>query len=186
VELVEIIVIAVGLAMDAFAVSIVSGAAYRQLHLRHALRMAAFFGAFQAVMPLVGYLAGYAVRAYIITWDHWVAFGLLAFVGSKMLFEAFEISPKRHNYDPANIAILLTLSVATSIDALAVGITLSLITEMILTAVLIIGVVTFALSYLGTVLGKRFGHLFEWKIEAFGGIVLIAIGVKILLQHLLA
>jgi putative Mn2+ efflux pump MntP len=185
-QLFQIVVIAIGLAMDAFAVSIVSGAAYRQLHIGHALRMAVFFGAFQAVMPLVGYMAGYTVREYVVAWDHWVAFGLLLFVGGKMLFEAFEISPKRQSYDPANLAMLLMLSVATSIDALAVGITLSLITEKIIAAVLLIGAVTFILSYAGTVVGKRFGHLFEWRIEAFGGIVLIAIGVKILLEHLLS
>ena len=179
-----IIVMAVGLAMDAFAVSIVNGAAYKRLHIKHALLIAAFFGGFQAIMPLIGSLAGLTVKQYIEVYDHWIAFGLLGAVGGKMIYESFKIKPARQNRHPANISVLLVLSVATSIDAFAVGITLSLITASIAVAVIIIGLVTFALSYLGVFIGKKFGHFFESKIEAFGGIVLIAIGLKILLEHL--
>jgi len=182
--LITIIVIAIGLAMDAFAVSIVSGAAYKRLHLRHALRIAVFFGGFQAIMPLIGSLAGLSVKQHIADYDHWVAFGLLGAVGGKMIYESFKIKPARANRSPANIPVLLVLSVATSIDAFAVGITLSLITASIAVAVTIIGLVTFVLSYLGVFIGKKFGHFFENKIEALGGIVLIAIGLKILLEHL--
>ncbi len=182
--LITIIVIAIGLAMDAFAVSIVSGAAYKRLHTKHALRIAVFFGGFQAIMPLIGSLAGLSVKQHIADYDHWVAFGLLAAVGGKMIYESFKIKPAQANRSPANIPVLLVLSVATSIDAFAVGITLSLITASIAVAVTIIGLVTFVLSYLGVFIGKKFGHFFENKIEALGGIVLIAIGLKILLEHL--
>ena len=183
-ELATIVLIAVGLAMDAFAVSIVTGSVYQELRIKHALRMALFFGAFQAVMPLVGSLAGLGLKGHVEAWDHWIAFGLLAFVGGKMIFEAFEIKSAEKNLDPSNLLILLTLSIATSIDALAVGFTLSLLTTSLTLAVSIIGLITFGLSYLGVSIGKRFGHFFEAKIEVLGGLILIGIGVKILVEHL--
>jgi putative Mn2+ efflux pump MntP len=183
-NLITVVFVALGLAMDAFAVSIVTGSVYRELHIRHALRMAVFFGGFQAVMPLVGSLAGLGLKTYISPYDHWIAFGLLAFVGGKMIYEAFEIESAERNLDPSNLMILLVLSVATSIDALAVGVTLSLLTSSIALAVLVIGLITFVLSYAGVTIGKRFGHFFESKIEIVGGLVLIAIGLKILLGHL--
>jgi len=181
---ITIVIIAVGLAMDAFVVSIISGSAYRQLHVRHALRMALFFGAFQAFMPLVGSLAGLTLREYITHCDHWIAFGLLAAVGGKMIYESFKIKSVEENPDPSNIFVLLVLSVATSIDALAIGITLSLLAGSIVVAVIIIGLITFVLSYLGVYIGKRFGHFFESKMEALGGIILIGIGTKVLIEHL--
>jgi putative Mn2+ efflux pump MntP len=185
-HLFTIIVIAVGLAIDAFAVSIVSGSAYKQLHVKHALRMAVFFGGFQAVMPLLGFLAGLSVKEYIESYDHWIAFGLLSAVGGKMIYESFKMKSIDEKFDPSNLFVLLILSIATSIDALAIGITLSLITNSIILAVIIIGLVTFVLSYFGVYIGKRFGHFFENKIEAVGGIILIGLGVKILFEHLLS
>ncbi|MBE0536600.1 MAG: manganese efflux pump [Phycisphaerae bacterium] len=185
-ELLTIIVIAVGLAMDAFAVSVAAGAGYRKLRIHHVLRMAAFFGAFQAVMPILGWLAGLSFRAAIDAYDHWVAFAILVVIGVKMLYEAFKIKQAENPSNPANLAILLTLSVATSIDALAVGVTLSLITDSIAMAVVIIGLVTFVLSYCGCIIGKRIGHLFENRIEILGGCILIAMGLKILISHLIA
>ena len=184
-EFVTIMVIAVGLAMDAFTVSIVSGSAYKQLHLKHALQMALFFGAFQAFMPLVGALAGLSVKEHITGWDHWVAFALLAGVGAKMIYESLRMKPEKQDRDPTNILVLLALSIATSIDALAVGITLSLLVTSLAIAVAIIGLVTFILCYLGVCIGKKFGHFFESKIEALGGLILIALGLKILARHLL-
>ena len=184
-ELITISIIAIGLAMDAFAVSVVSGSVYRQLHVKHALRMAVFFGGFQALMPLIGSLAGLCAKDYIIDYDHWVAFGILGAVGGKMIYESFKIKSVEDNYDPANIIVLLILSVATSIDALAVGLTLSLITHSIAAAVIVIGLITFVLSYLGVWIGKRFGHFFENKIEILGGLILIGLGIKILIKHLL-
>lgn len=182
---ITIIVIAIGLAMDAFAVSIVSGTAYKQLKLKHAFRIAVFFGAFQAFMPLVGSLAGLGVKQYIASYDHWIAFGLLIAVGAKMILESFKIKPTEKIFDPSNVLVLLVLSLVTSIDALAIGITLSLITTSIVTAVIIIGLVTFVLSYLGVLVGQTFGHFFENKIKAIGGMVLIGLGVRILFEHLL-
>ncbi len=184
-ELVTIIVIAVGLAMDAFVVSIVSGSAYKQLHVKHALRMALFFGAFQAFMPLIGSLAGLSFKDYITDYDHWVAFALLVAVGGKMIYESFKIKSGEDNPDPSNVFVLLVLSIATSIDALAIGITLSLIISSIALAVITIGLITFALSYAGILIGKKYGHFFENRIEALGGLVLIGIGIKILCEHLL-
>jgi putative Mn2+ efflux pump MntP len=186
VHLASILLIAVGLAMDAFAVSIVTGSVYRELHVKHALRMALFFGGFQAAMPVIGFLAGLGMKEYIVHVDHWVAFGLLSFVGGKMVFEAFQIESAEKNRDPSNLLILLALSIATSIDALAVGITLSLLTSAIALAVTLIGLITFGLSFAGVYLGKRFGHFFESRIEIVGGLILIAIGLKILIEHLSA
>jgi putative Mn2+ efflux pump MntP len=185
-ELITILFLAVGLAMDALAVSIVTGSIYRELHIRHALRMALFFGAFQSLMPLVGSLAGLSLREYIAAYDHWIAFALLGFIGSKMIYEAFKIEQAEKKLDPSNLLILLTLSVATSIDALAVGFTLSLLVSSLALAVAVIGLITFGLSYAGVSIGKRFGHFFESKIEIVGGLILIAIGLKILIRHLAA
>lgn len=182
--LLTITIIAVALAMDAFAVSIVSGSAYKKLQIKHAFRIAVFFGSFQALMPLIGSLAGMSVREHIAGYDHWLAFGLLFAVGAKMIYESFKITPARQNFNPSNIWVLLVLSVATSIDALAIGITLSFLKVEILKAVVIIGLVTFALSYLGVFIGRKIGHFFENKIEAIGGLILIALGTKILLEHL--
>ena len=179
-----IIIIAVGLAMDAFAVSIVSGAAYKQLKIKHAFRLAVFFGGFQALMPLIGSLAGLSIKQYIANYDHWVAFALLSAVGCKMIYESFKIKPDDKNFDPSNIFTLLILSIATSIDALTVGITLPLLALSLIKAVIIIGLITFLLSYIGVSVGRKFGHFFESKIEALGGLVLIALGAKILLEHL--
>jgi putative Mn2+ efflux pump MntP len=183
-QLLTIIIIAVGLSMDAFAVSVVTGAAYKEMNIRYTLRMAGFFGGFQAFMPLIGYLAGITVKQYLSDYDHWVAFGILGTVGIKMIYESSKLKEEKQTMHPANLALLLALAVATSIDALAVGITLSLITHAITAAVVIIGTVTFGLSYAGVYIGKRFGHFCESKIEAVGGLVLIALGLKILIQHI--
>ncbi|MHC4521207.1 MAG: manganese efflux pump MntP [Planctomycetota bacterium] len=184
-EIITILFLAVGLAMDAFAVSIVTGSVYRELHVKHALRMALFFGAFQALMPVIGSLAGLSLRDHIAAYDHWIALGLLGLVGGKMIYEAFQIKAVEKDVDPANLLILLTLAVATSIDALAVGFTLSLLVTSLVFAVTMIGLVTFALSYAGVAIGKRFGHFFEARIEIIGGLILIAIGIKIFVNHLL-
>lgn len=175
--------------MDAFAVSVVSGSAYRNMCVRCALRMAFSFGAFQAVMPLLGYLAGNTLVAHIAQYDHWIAFFLLAGIGGKMIYEAIKTfnleEPETSAKDPSCPVTLVMLSIATSIDALAVGVTLSLITQHIYATVILIGVITFVLSYIGCEIGKRMGHFFEKKIEIVGGLILIGIGVKILIGHLL-
>jgi putative Mn2+ efflux pump MntP len=185
-EFITVCGIGVGLAMDTFAISIATGGIYRQLHIKHALRMALFFGGFQAIMPLLGWFAGEKLSSYISTYDHWIAFGLLAFIGGKMIYEAFAIKDAESKpQDPSNLAVLLTLSIATSIDALVVGITLTLVTKSIIEAAIVIGVITFIISHIGWHLGKRIGHFFENKIEILGGLILIGIGLKILLGHLI-
>ena len=184
VNLITIIIIAISLSMDAFAVSVVSGAVYKQLRVKHIFRMAFFFGFFQAFMPLVGYLTALSFKELIADFDHWIVFSILTAIGFKMIYESFKMAAVEKNYTVSNLAVLLILSVATSIDALAVGITLSLITDNIVTALVVIGIVTFILTCFGAVLGKKFGHFFEAKIEAVGGLVLIGLGVKILLGHL--
>ena len=185
-QLGTILVIAVGLAMDALAVSIVTGSVYKEFQLRHALRMALFFGGFQALMPVIGFLAGLGLMNYIAAYDHWVAFALLFFVGGKMIYESLRMSAAERSRDPSSLPVLLLLSFATSIDALAVGITLSLLKAPIAWAVTIIGTVTFVLSFSGVYIGKRFGRFFESKVEIVGGLVLIAIGIKIVVEHLMA
>lgn len=182
--LITIVIIAVSPAMDAFAVSIVSGSVYKQLKIKHAFRIAVFFGGFQAIMPLIGSLAGISVKEYVASYDHWIAFALLSAVGAKMIYESFKITAAEKIFNPENILVLLVLSVATSIDALVVGITLSFLQVSITLAVVIIGLVTFVLSYLGVLIGTKIGHFFESKIEALGGLILIALGLKILIQHL--
>lgn len=172
--------------MDAIAVSVVTGSVQKKLKARHALQMALFFGAFQAFMPLVGSLAGLTVKRYISGYDHWIAFGILTAVGGKMIYESLKITPNRNNFDPSSIFLLLVLSVATSIDALAVGVTLSFLSVSIAVAVLVIGTTTFVMSYLGVYIGARFGHFFENKIEALGGLILIGLGIKIVIEHLLS
>ena len=144
VTLLTIIVIAVGLAMDAFAVAVVEGGTYKKLHLLHAFRVAALFGFFQAVMPVVGYFCGVGVKNFIVGYDHWAAFALLSIIGAKMIYESFKIRADAKS--SSGIVILLALSVATSIDALAVGVTLGLVESSIAAAAIIIGAVTFILS----------------------------------------
>ena len=188
-HLLAIVAIAVGLSMDALSVSIANGFMIRQLKFRHAFRIAFFFGFFQFFMPIVGWAAGRYFHSYIKSFDHWIAFGLLLFIGVKMIVEARSLDPS----DPAcesrtcmHFPTLLLMSVATSVDALAVGISFAVLEVGILTPVVIIGVLTFALCIAGVYIGNKAGHLFENTLETVGGIIIIGIGIKILLEHLLA
>jgi len=183
-DIMSIVIIAVGLAMDAFAVSITSGITIKRLHINHALKIALFFGLFQAFMPIIGWLAGLSLRDYISAIDHWIAFGLLSFIGCKMIYESITVQSSKKEINPLNVYVLLVLSIATSIDALAVGISFAFLKVSIVTPVIIIGTVTFLLSYLGVYIGDRIGHFFENKIEIAGGILLIGIGIKILVEGL--
>lgn len=180
-----ILLIAVGLSMDAFAVAISFGLGMRVLHLRYAFRIALFFGAFQALMPVIGYLAGLSIRGFLEGFDHWIAFILLGFIGSKMIYEAFALDDDQNPMNPQDILLLFTLAVATSIDALAVGLSLSFLKVSILRPAMIIGIITLVISFLGVLIGQRLGHLFEKKIEILGGLILIGIGIKILCEHIL-
>ena len=183
-HLITIIFIAFGLAMDAFAVSIASGIAIKNLSINKALKISLSFGLFQAFMPVIGWLAGLSLIDLISKIDHWVAFGLLALVGCKMIYESFKIEEAEKAFDPLNFYVLLLLSIATSIDALAVGLSFAILKVIIVRPVIIIGIVTFVLSLLGVFIGKKVGHFFEKKIEILGGIILIGIGITILIEHL--
>jgi manganese efflux pump family protein len=184
-SLITIIFIALALSMDAFAVSISSGVTIRKMHLRHAFRIAGFFGLFQAFMPVAGWSIGRLAADFIQRYDHWVAFVLLIFIGLKMIYEASALDPEKDGRsDPLNIYILLTLAFATSIDAAAVGITMSFLKVAIILPAIIIGMITFIISFAGIYIGNKSGNFFGNKIEIIGGLVLIGIGIKILLEHL--
>jgi len=183
-NLITILLIALALSMDAFAVSIASGIAIKKLHIKHALTIALWFGIFQAIMPLIGWLGGVSLREILSGFDHWVVFGLLLFIGLKMIWEAFEIDPIEKNSTPLDIHVLFTLSLATSLDALATGVSFALLGIPVVIPVIIIGAVTFVISFAGVWIGDKGGHFFGKKIEILAGIILIAIGAKILTSHL--
>ncbi len=183
-DFITIFLIALGLAMDAFAVSIASGVTLKCFKAVPAFRMAIFFGGFQAIMPVLGWLAGSTFHNCIQAFDHWIAFGLLAFIGGKMIYESSFIEKTESKCDPNSLSTVFILAIATSIDALAVGLSFSVLNVSIIQPVIITGIVTFLLSLLGVYIGGKFGSLFESKIELAGGIVLIGIGVKILIEHL--
>ena len=182
----ELFFIAVGLSMDAFAVSICKGLGMRTLDLRQATVIALFFGGFQALMPAIGWLLGSQFAHYVTAVDHWIAFALLAFIGGKMLWDAFhdeEVGAAAKDA-PLNMRELLMLAIATSIDAFAVGISLAFLQVDVLFSVSFIGVTTFVLSLVGVAVGHQFGSRWEKPSTIAGGVVLILIGVKILLEHL--
>lgn len=175
--------LALGLSMDAFAVSMSSGTTIRPFRLKDALKLAFFFGGFQAFMPVLGWLGGSAISGFISDYAPWIAFGLLVFIGGKMIYEALYGDPEG-KLNSLNYSVLLVLSIATSIDALAVGISFAFINTPILEPAIIIGCVTFFVSLCGAVLGYRIGHFFEHEVEIIGGLILIGLGGKILAEHL--
>ena len=183
-DAIAIVCIALGLAMDAFVVSIASGVTIKHLKIRNALTIATCFASFQAFMPLIGWLAELTLRDFISGVDHWIAFGLLNGIGLKMIYESCKVESIEREINPLNVFVLLILSVATSIDALAVGISLSFLKIAIAIPATVIGTITFLLTLLGVFVGNRFGHFFEKKIEILGGLMLIGIGIKILTEHL--
>ena len=181
--MITILLIAIGLAMDALAVSITSGLAINDLRIRNAGQIALFFGAFQAGMPLLGWLGGVSAREVITGIDHWIAFGLLCLIGGKMIYESTKLGSDEKKIKPLDLSVLLFLAIATSLDALAVGISFAFLKMAIITPAIIIGVTTFSLSFLGVYVGNVSGHFFENKIEVLGGLILIGIGLKILIEH---
>ena len=183
----ELVLIGVGLSMDAFAVALCKGLSMRRVNYAHAAVIALFFGVFQAVMPLIGWVLGTQFARYITSVDHWIAFALLGYIGGKMIWDALHEAPETApcvGEGRLDLKELLMLAVATSIDALAVGITFAFLQVSILPAVATIGLITFALSFAGVVVGNRFGTRFQKKAEIAGGVVLVLIGLKILLEHL--
>ncbi|MGI6028216.1 MAG: manganese efflux pump MntP family protein [Candidatus Heteroscillospira sp.] len=181
-SLFELFIIAVGLSMDAFAVSICKGLSVSRAEPRHCLTAGAYFGIFQAGMPLIGYFLGIQFQSLITNIDHWIAFVLLALIGASMIKESREEAESESaDFSPT---AMLPLAVATSIDALAVGVTFAFLSVPIVPAVSFIGVITFLLSALGVYIGNIVGGKFKSRAELFGGLVLIAMGTKILLEHL--
>lgn len=183
VDVLTVLLVALGLSMDAFAVAVASGVASRRIEVVNALKIAFFFGGFQAIMPTIGWVAGIGLRGLISGFDHWFAFGLLTIIGLRMIYEAIRRKPPEERIDPTKFFVLLVLAIATSIDALAVGLSLSFLKVSIVMPAVIIGCVTFALSFAGVFIGKFAGHVFERKIEVLGGLILLAIGVRILVEH---
>lgn len=181
--LIQLLLIAVGLSMDACAVSICKGLKMKHIDYRYSFLIAGFFGVFQALMPFIGWLLGREFETVISDFDHWIAFFLLALIGGKMVWESFskESQDCSITYDLKEIFIL---AIATSIDALAVGITFAFLQTAILPAILLIGIITFILSLTGVFIGNRFGMKYKSKAELAGGVILILIGCKILLEHL--
>lgn len=176
--------IAVGLSMDAFAVAICKGLKMQKLNYRQTALIAFFFGGFQALMPLIGWFLGSRFEAYITEFDHWIAFALLLIIGGNMIFEAVKGGEEESESDKFSIKELFALAIATSIDALAVGITFAFLKADIIMSVSIIGITTFLLSALGVFIGHRFGAKYKNRAEIAGGVILILIGLKILLEHL--
>ena len=186
----EIWLLAIGLAMDCFAVSIASGIILKRVRMRPMLIMALAFGFFQALMPLLGWIGASFFSHLIENIDHWIAFAILAFLGGRMVLESFKDEDCRHEFDPTSLKVVSALAVATSIDALAVGVSFAFLGvrsfSSILPSIGIIGFVSFALSFVGLMFGIRFGCGIARKLRAelWGGVILIIIGTKILIEHL--
>lgn len=182
-EILEIILIAIGLAMDAFAVSICKGLSMKKMSWKKAVIVGAYFGIFQGLMPVIGYFLGTTFESLVTQIDHWIAFALLTFIGINMLREAFCNNPENCN-DNVDFKTMIVLAIATSIDALAVGITFAFLKTNIVLAVLTIAIITFTLCVIGVKIGNKFGNKYERKAETMGGLILILMGIKILLEHL--
>lgn len=185
---IELFLLGIGLAMDAFAVSVCKGLGMRRLNKKQTLIIGLYFGGFQALMPLIGWLLGSQFQKYITSIDHWIAFILLGFIGGKMMIEAIREWNEEETVDvidaPLDHKNMLVLAVATSIDALAVGITFAFLDTPIIEAITIIGITTMVISIIGVVVGNFFGSRYKSKAEFIGGLILVLLGLKILLEHL--
>lgn len=183
----ELAMIGVGLSMDAFAVAICKGLGMKKVNLKYTFVLALFFGGFQALMPFIGWLLGSRFQQYITAIDHWIAFGLLAFLGGKMILDAIREKDEEVCQTQGvkiNLKEFLMLAIATSIDALAVGITFAFLQVQIVSSITLIGCITFCFSVAGVFIGNVFGSQFKSKATVLGGVILIFIGVKILIEHL--
>lgn len=185
---IELFLLGIGLAMDAFAVSVCKGLGMRRLNKKQTLIIGLYFGGFQALMPLIGWLLGSQFQKYITSIDHWIAFILLSIIGGKMMIEAIREWNEEETVDvidaPLDHKNMLVLAVATSIDALAVGITFAFLDIPIIEAITIIGITTMIISIIGVVVGNFFGSRYKSKAEFIGGLILVLLGLKILLEHL--
>ncbi len=180
-DIIAVLLLALGLSMDAFAVSVAGGLGLRRKRLKVAVELAVLFGGFHVLMTLLGWLLGTGLKDFITGFDHWIAFWLLAFVGGKMILESFKKGKKIEKF---TLPFLLLLAVATSIDALAIGLSFAFLQIEILLSVVVIGLMVGVFSFGGVFLGAKAGKLFGKRVELLGGLILIGIGVKILLEHL--
>ena len=180
----EILLVGIGLAMDAFAVSICKGLSMKTMSWKKAIIVGLYFGIFQALMPVIGYFLGSTFETIVTKVDHWIAFGLLSFIGINMLKEAFGKRGEENQNDRVDFKTMSILAIATSIDALAVGITFAFLKVNMMLATLMIGIVTFVICVIGVKIGNKFGDQYERKAEVVGGLILIFMGIKILLEHL--
>ena len=178
-----ILLLGIGLAMDAFAVSICKGLAMKKMNWKNAIIIALYFGMFQAVMPIIGYFLGTTFESLVTTFDHWIAFILLLLIGGSMIKESFDKEDEKKN-DKIDFKTMTVLALATSIDALAIGITFAFLDVNVTLAVSIIGIITFIISVCGVKIGNKFGDKYQNKAELMGGIILVLLGIKILLEHL--
>lgn len=176
--------IALGLSADAFAVSISSGLRIKYIKVNKALKIALFFGCFQALMPIIGWWGGLIFKDVVSAVDHWFAFGILSFLGVRMIYQSSQNEISKQKFNPLDTYTLITLSIGTSLDALAVGMGFGLLKSSIISAITAIGFITFFLSFVGVFIGHKFGNLFQNKVEIIGGAILIIIGSKILIEHL--
>ncbi|MFU0801066.1 MAG: manganese efflux pump MntP family protein [Xylanivirga thermophila] len=188
-NMLSLILIAIGLSMDAFAVAISNGISMKKVSIKDASRIAAFFGVFQAIMPMLGWAAGVGFKDYITNIDHWIAFILLTFIGGKMIYDAVkEDKLEAGEVDKStngrlSVKMLFLLAIATSIDAMAVGISFAFLDVPIINSSLMIGIITFFISFAGVFIGAECGNLFQKKAEVMGGFILMIIGFKILAEH---
>jgi len=185
-DFLTVLILAIALSMDAFTVSVCGGMTIRDLKLSQSMKISLCFGGFQALMPVLGWLAGLSMSRFVSGIDHWIAFTLLGLIGGKMIYDAWQGDDCIDENQFLNNWVLLSLGVATSIDAFAVGLTFAFLKGAIWSSSAIIGLVTFGICLIGVRLGERFGGLVKQHIGALGGIILIGIGLKILIQHLMS
>ena len=183
-EIGELIVLSLGLGMDAFAVSICKGLSMKKMNWKKALIIGLYFGGFQAIMPVLGYSLSKGFENFVTSIDHWIAFILLSIIGGKMVKDAFSPENSENCNEDVGFKTMIVLAIATSIDALAVGITFAFLNVNLILAIALIGSITFFLSVIGTKVGNVFGARYENKAELLGGVILIFLGIKILLEHL--
>lgn len=183
-EFITLLLIAISLSFDTFAVSVSTGLIINKIYFSKAVRIAIILAFFQTLMPIIGWISGNLIKDYIVQIDHWLAFSLLTLIGGKMIYESFKTDQDEKNFNPEKISVQITMALATSIDALIVGITFAFISIDIWFSVSLIGIVTFLAAMIGMLLGKNIGKKLGNKPELIGGIILIAIGLKILIEHL--
>jgi manganese efflux pump family protein len=180
-----LLIIAIGLSFDTFAVSISCGLMQKEIKFINACKIALCMAFFQAAMPVIGWFLGSSVKTFMHEIDHWIAFILLALLGIRMIYESLKHEEERKEFNPLNLKVLISISIATSIDALVVGISFALLNLNIIWSAFVIGAVTYTVAMLGILFGKKTGNLFGKRMEILGGLILIGIGTKILIEHLL-